>query len=1116
MLEPKTAAAVLDFSEPSRRTVIAAVLGVSAICWTAPVIAQPVLPKDGDRRVIETWAKQGMTKNPVAIGIDPRGNIYVAESDRAGNAVQDTRNLGHLHAVEDDLKFKSVEDRLAQIKRWVETGAFAPDYFTKTEDRIRVVSDSDGDGVADISTVFAGGFNSELDGIGSGVMWYRGDLYFTCIPHLWVLRDTNGDLQADEKKSLSYGYGVRWCFYGHDLHGLTMGPDGRVYFSMGDRGFNVATKEGVNIVGVDRGGVFRCWPDGTGLELYYEGLRNPQDLAFNDLGDLFTGDNNCDSGDRARVVGIYEGGDSGWRQDVQSLESRGPWNRESIWKSLKDVSGAARPAWALPPIEYKCAGPSGIEFYPGVGESRKYDGCFFLVDFYGSGSTVHSFRCVPEGAGFRLTDTSEYYKGSTITDIKWGYDSRLYMSDWGGGWSPNENGNIVTLTNITVRENPVEATAIREVEELFESGFERRPEGELLSFLGHRDQRVRIEAQFELARRGIAAVEGLAELATGSDAAVVTRAHAIWALGQVSRTFPAVASKLAPLLKDPIAEIRVQAARTLGDVRPDASLGIAATCESLLRDPSARVQMAAATALAKIGDRSSVGPLMELLAANHNKDLVVRHAASYAMSKVCDAEDVAGRAQGMNAAARLGAVLALRRMGDERAAGVVGFLSDADAGVAIEAARAIYDLRIASGMPLLAGLIGSAIPGDRAIEPLMRRAIEANVLLGTDQCAERLAAFAARGDVVAEWKLLALQRLDGWDKKLEREGVWGNWVDLPARSAEAVKQAVRGSIGDIIRSVGSDEKLGAQARALQVKYALDLTAEQMEAFVADPSKPEMDRIAVLDQLAATAPERVAGAAAAALEASAGAHGVLRRRVGEMLAKADPARAVELLTRDVSEGDVEDRQSALGVLSAIDLDAARRAIEGSIEDWRHGAMDRRLALDVYEAAQVLPSGTEQRQFAERAGVQGKRPTGYSTDLLAAGGDPDAGREIFLHHASAQCVRCHAVDGFGGDAGPNLSYVAVRLSVPKLVESVVEPGAEIAAGYGSVSAMPKITDFLSPRDVRDVVAYLQTLSAESVADAAVKHVPAKGTSTRPMAFVLLVILGVGVVRGWNRLE
>jgi cbb3-type cytochrome oxidase cytochrome c subunit len=69
--------------------------------------------------------------------------------------------------------------------------------------------------------------------------------------------------------------------------------------------------------------------------------------------------------------------------------------------------------------------------------------------------------------------------------------------------------------------------------------------------------------------------------------------------------------------------------------------------------------------------------------------------------------------------------------------------------------------------------------------------------------------------------------------------------------------------------------------------------------------------------------------------------------------------------------------------------------------------------------------------------------------------------------------------GGTAGPDLSKVGTRLSTDALVESVVEPGAVVAPGFGTVSAMPAITQFLSPPEVRDVVAYLRTLRDESVA-------------------------------------
>jgi quinoprotein glucose dehydrogenase len=148
---------------------------------------------DGQRRSISVWAEPGLTRSPVSFTISPDGRLWLAESDRAGNAVTDTRQLGHLDAVWEDGQLRTVEDRRRLIDRWIAGGHFEPEYFTRTEDRVRMVADTDGDGVADASSVFAGGFNDALDGIGAGLVWVGDDLLYTNIPHLWRLRDIDGD-----------------------------------------------------------------------------------------------------------------------------------------------------------------------------------------------------------------------------------------------------------------------------------------------------------------------------------------------------------------------------------------------------------------------------------------------------------------------------------------------------------------------------------------------------------------------------------------------------------------------------------------------------------------------------------------------------------------------------------------------------------------------------------------------------------------------------------------------------------------------------------------------------------------------------------------------------------
>ena len=52
-----------------------------------------------------------------------------------------------------------------------------------------------------------------------------------------------------------------------------------------------------------------------------------------------------------------------------------------------------------------------------------------------------------------------------------------------------------------------------------------------------------------------------------------------------------------------------------------------------------------------------------------------------------------------------------------------------------------------------------------------------------------------------------------------------------------------------------------------------------------------------------------------------------------------------------------------------------------------------------------------------------------------------------------MKCHAYDDRGGNAGPRLNGVAMRLSREQLLEALISPGARLAPGFGMVSIEKK---------------------------------------------------------------
>ncbi len=1014
----------------------------------------------------------------VALDIDERGRVLVAESHRGDAGTEDNRRRDWLEA---DLASRTLEDRLAYSRDAITRGAIEdPDYFTREADRLVVLEDTDGDGVADRRAEL-GRWNEALTGLIAGVEAREGTIWVANIPSIYQLRDEDGDGVAESEQELVRGFGIKTSLGGHDLHGFAWGPDGKLYVSVGDRGYHVTLADGRVLespLGPGRGAVFRMNPDGSDFEVFATGLRNPQELAFDDFGNLFTGDNNGDGGDPARLVYVVEGGDTGWAMPYQSLADdyvRGPWMAERLF----DLQHETQPAWILPPVAQIANGPSGFVHYPGLGLPGRYANHFFLCDYayvYGQ-SGIWSFALEPRGAGFEMVDRHPFIWSVLAPDFDFSWDGRMFAAlfDQFG-----DSRGIAVFEHPESRADP----RVRELSQIAASKMSTRSLDQLVGWLAFPDQRIRLRAQFELARRR--EIAPLVALAEDGAADLIPRLHAVWALGQIGVDgLRGLAVDSDVWIAEAPEELRAQAARVAGEARATDWLP---HLRAALADPSVRVRFFAAQSLGKLADPASVELLLALLHENGDRDVFLRHAAVQAVHRIGAQDAVFARRADESRAVRLAALLVLRRAGDAR---VAAFLDDSDPLLVVEAARAIYDGPIDAAMPALAALV--ARPGglepaaaeDRQVgQALHRRVIGANVRIRSAKGAAALARYVADERQLESLRSLALEQLASYAEPPARDLTMGFHRPLAKLEPSLVASVLEAEGRALV-----DSSLGARALEIAGAYGVSpLTDTELIARVESAEADVRERVAALTALRA----RVAAASKAVRSARA------RRALDKAL--VDPSPAIRIAARELlhaldseaglssyfvaveSGEDPAERRHAWQRLGAQGDERARGVITQGLVYWEAGELEDDVALDVIEAA--LADGDAALAARARALLAPSPAQPVESRRWAlAGGDPVVGRAVY--QTVGDCQRCHgdpeaapAASGaseatvHGGRIGPELAGVAEK-GPHFALESVLEPGAQIAEGFPSPSGMPPVGLVLEPRALRDLVAYLMTL-------------------------------------------
>lgn len=1031
---------------------------------------------------ITVWAAEPEVANVVAFDIDDRGRIYVCETFRQDRGVTDNR--GHDQEwLRADLASRTVQDRIDYHKRLLGEQAVT---YAQHDDRVRRVSDTDGDGRADTSVIVADGFNHLEEGTGAGVLAVGNDVFYTCIPKLWKLVDKDGDGRADERVVLSDGYGVRVAFRGHDMHGLIRGYDGRLYFTIGDRGYHIRTAEGEVLADPASGAVFRCEMDGTGLEVFARGLRNPQEIAFNDRGDWFSVDNNSDSGDQARIVHLLQDGDTGWRMYYQYLPDRGPFNREKIWEPLNNE----QPAAINPPVANFTDGPSGLAYYPGTGFGDKLNDTFLICDFRGgpSNSGIRSFNLETAGATYKLAADTQPIWTCLATDVAFGPDGAMYVSDWVDGWVGLGKARIYRITDPKFADDPV----VAEVRELLAGDWTKREVSELSGLLGHLDRRIRLASQWELAARGQA--EALSKVAADTVANPKARLHATWGLGQIvrqsdpsreagSESSQAAKSVLIDLIGDADSNLQVASLSIVGEQGWAESSKAA---QSALKSDDARVRYAAIDALGRLKTATAMEAVLKIAGGDDAGDPAIRHAAAMYLSRAVKSDSISELAKHPNASVRMLGVIALRRMSS---GSVAAYLTDSEPRIVLEAARAIHDKPIQFATAALADLIDRPLDS----EALARRVLNANYRIGSAESSIAIAKYATRSEASEAMRLEALDMLARWAQPDALDRVLGDYRPLEKRDGQLASKAIDPQI-DLLMAAPENVRLKAieVASELGIKKIAPALVQQID----DANRSSDSRAKALLALARL--DAVAAIRLAEGFPAAETRGPLGLASLDVLAQAAAEKSMDRFIAATTNGDNRVQQKAWDILAVQKDTKSAAVISQAIDQYIAGELDARVQLNVIQAAQDRLGEDQAKQLAaKRKEIVSTDPLGPWLDSLA-GGDPDQGGKLFFGKTELSCVRCHKVDRAGGEVGPNLTVIGKDRDARYLLESICIPDAKIAKGFETaviVDIDGNITSGIVKSETDDFVELILNDGSQKRIDQDDIEVRKKGNSSMP---------------------
>ncbi len=915
---------------------------------------------------IELVAGPPLVNRPIEADFDEEGRLYVSDSSGSNENVQE------------------------QLK--------------KKPHRIIRLEDTKGTGKFDKATLFADGLMFP-----EGVLWYNGSLYVAGAPSIWKLTDTKGTGVADQRSEWFSGKTLTGC--ANDLHGPYLGPDGWIYWCKGAFAKQTYERPGKPPFVTRAAHIFRCRPDGTGIEpVMTGGMDNPVKVVFTPGGErIFTTTffQHPANGKRDGLVHAVYGGVYGKDHDVVYEH---PWTSPSLMLVLTHMGAAA---------------PCGLIRYESTAFGKMYQDNLFACQFNMHKVSRHVLE--PDGATFRTKD-SDFLVSNNLdfhpTDVLEDADGSLLVIDTGGWYKlccPTSQLHKPDVLGAIYRIRRKSAGVVDDPRgrKLDWKGMKTE---EVVKLLGDARPAIRHQAIAVLAERGASVVPELAHALKG-ESSIEGRRNILWTATRLDH--PEARALVRSALRDEDETVRQVALHSISlwrDAQAEPVL-----CE-ILKRPSLQNRRAAAEALGRIGDRKAVASLLE--AAKMPSDRFFEHSLTYALIELDDPKSTAAGLEHGHDTVNCRALIALDQMknGDLRPQTVALMLGRPwrplqDAGFWVLGHHPEWGPALVDVLREQLDARRSFIQGEQLIGELAKLASSPAVqALLADRLRDKQASRGSRHIVLQAMALAGLRDappawLDALVDTLARGELLREAVST-ARALPAGKQPSR--------------KLTAALRKLSedTTQPLDLRLQALAAVPGGLQDVPLDLFTILrENLGSDQKVATRGLAAEILSRA-------KLTRDQLLALTSVIKDVGPLELDRvldAFGQVNDDAVGEALLKALKTAPARTSL-------RVGALRPRMAKfgpTVQKHAEELYASIDADQARQQARLE--ELLGHAKD-----GDIRRGQQVFNSQKVA-CSSCHAIGYLGGNVGPDLTHIGKIRSERDLLEAIVFPSASFVRSY-----------------------------------------------------------------------